>query len=210
LGEITSNQSSLSVRVVSGTKGHFHVHAIDPSDNVVIATLQTITKAYKGRHPALEAFLKAADGKLFVVFDEAHHAPAPSYRNLIRDLRDRYPEMYLLGLTATPFYSDEKLQGWLLDLFPQNFPPVVTPKELMAQGIWLSLKFEQYRTGINSGFDENEYEKWVGTFGDLPEDIIAKLAENEDRKFENIIKYGTELGVNGFFPLIKPKEQSLN
>lgn len=184
LGEITSNQSSLSVRVVSGTKGHFHVHAIDPSDNVVIATLQTITKAYKGRHPALEAFLKAAEGKLFVVFDEAHHAPAPSYRNLIRDLRDRYPKMYLLGLTATPFYSDEKLQGWLLDLFPQTFPSIVTPKDLMAQGILAEPVIEQYETGINPDFDENEYKKWVGTSGDLPEDIITELAKNEDRNLK--------------------------
>lgn len=197
LGEIT-NQFSLSVRVVSGTKGHFHVPAIDPSDNVVIATLQTITKAYKGRHPALEAFLKATNGKLFVVFDEAHHAPAPSYRNLIKDLRDRYTEMYLLGLTATPFYSDQKLQGWLSNLFPQGLPKdPVTPKDLMALSILAEPKIEQYETGIVPDFDEVEYQKWIGTFRDIPEDIITKLADNRDRNLkiakhyvDNQDKYG--------------------
>ncbi len=36
-------------------------------------------------------FLDSANGKLFVVFDEAHHAAAPSYRRLIENLREKYP-----------------------------------------------------------------------------------------------------------------------
>ena len=63
----------------------------------------------KKKHPNLKEFLKSANGKLFVVFDEAHHAPAPSYRNLILSLRKQFPEMYLLGLTATPTYMDLKI-----------------------------------------------------------------------------------------------------
>jgi ATP-dependent helicase IRC3 len=194
---ISETQPSLNIRVVSGTKGHFRVHAIEPTDDVVVATLQTITKAYNERHPALEEFLKSADGKLFIVFDEAHHAPAPSYRKLVKDLRERFPKMYLLGLTATPFYSDEKLQGWLSNLFPQGFPDVVTPRELMAQRILAEPITEQYDTGITPDFDETEYQKWIGTFQNLPEDVITKLAENRDRNLkiakhyaDNRKKYG--------------------
>ena len=194
---ISETQSSLNIRVVSGTKGHFRVHAIESTDNVVIATLQTITKAYNERHPSLEEFFKSAGGKLFVVFDEAHHAPAPSYRKLIKELRERYPKMYLLGLTATPFYSDEKLQSWLSELFPQGFPDVVTPRDLMAQRILAEPITEQYDTGITPDFEERDYQKWIGSFQDLPEEIITKLAENRDRNLkiakhyaDNRKKYG--------------------
>jgi ATP-dependent helicase IRC3 len=195
--KISETQSQFNIRVVSGTKGHFRVHAIESTDNVVIATLQTITKAYNERHPQLEKFLESTDGKLFVVFDEAHHAPAPSYRKLIKDLRERYPKMYLLGLTATPFYSDEKMQGWLSELFPQGFPNVITPRELMAQNILAEPITEQFDTGIKPDFDEREYQKWIGTFKDIPEGIITKLALNRDRNLkiakhysDHIKKYG--------------------
>jgi len=117
VGAISEPRSVLKVRVVSGTIGHFRIPDIRSDDDVVIATLQTVTKAYNDDHFALKSFIDSAKGRLFVVFDEAHHAPAPSYRKLITSLRDRCKDMHLLGLTATPVYSDENLQGWLSKLF---------------------------------------------------------------------------------------------
>ena len=111
VGWIAEPKRQLNVRVVSGTKGHFRVPHIKPSDNIVICTVQTATRAYKKLHPELVAFLDAAGDKLVVVFDEAHHSPAPSYRKLILDLRENRRGMYLLGLTATPTYGDEKKRG---------------------------------------------------------------------------------------------------
>jgi ATP-dependent helicase IRC3 len=189
VNEIAGSRLALKVRVVSGTKGHFRVQAINSNDDVIIATLQTITKAYNERHPALESFLNSTDGKIFVVFDEAHHAPAPSYRRLILNLRERYPEMYLLGLTATPSYSDEKKEGWLGRIFPQGFRSIVSPSELMAQGVLSKPNAEPVNTEIIPDFDEREYKKWLGTFqDDLPEEIITKLALNKDRNLK-IAKY---------------------
>ena len=46
VGKIAEPRSKLKVRVVSGTIGHFRVSDIEPEDDVVIATLQTVTKAY--------------------------------------------------------------------------------------------------------------------------------------------------------------------
>jgi ATP-dependent helicase IRC3 len=94
------------VRFISGTKGHFSSAHIEESDDVVICTLQPITRAYQKAHPQLENFLKAAGNKLLVVFDEAHHSPASSYCRFITALRDRFPQIYLLGLTATLTYTD--------------------------------------------------------------------------------------------------------
>ena len=127
VGAIAEPKSKLDIRVVSGTIGHYHVADIEPNDDVVIATLQTVTRAYNENHFALNSFIDSAQGKLLVVFDEAHHAPAPSYRKLLTSLRDRCEDMFLLGLTATPVYSDENLQGWLNNLFRQGIIYQVTP-----------------------------------------------------------------------------------
>lgn len=200
VGSIADPKRDLKVRVVSGTIGHFHVADICSGDDVVIATLQTITKAYKENHFAVNDFINSAKGKLFVIFDEAHHAPAPSYRRLILNLRDRCAQMHLLGLTATPVYSDENLQGWLAKLFPQGILYQVTPQELMAEGILAKPIHEQQNTEFQPDFDLAEYQKWVGTFRDLPEDIITQLAENKNRNasiaehyFKNKEKYGKTL-----------------
>lgn len=181
VGAIAEPKSELRVRVVSGTIGHFRVADIEPSDDVVIATLQTVTRAYSENHFALESFIDSANGKLMVIFDEAHHAPAPSYRKLLTSLRDRCKNMYLLGLTATPVYSDENLQGWLNKLFQQGILYQVTPQSLMALGILAKPLTEQQKTSFTPNFDLREYQKWVGTFRDIPEEVITQLAENNDR-----------------------------
>ena len=181
LGQIAEPRSNLKVRVVSGTKDHYPVYEIKPDDDVVIATLQTISKAHKERHRALEAFLKSANKKLFVVFDEAHHAPAPSYRKLIQSLRDQIPDMCVLGLTATPTYTDKGREGWFAELFPQGIVYQVAPQDLMAQGILAEPVPEQYETNFEPDFDEREYQKWIGTFRDIPEDVIGQLADNRAR-----------------------------
>ena len=118
LAHVREPRQSLRVRVVSGTPGHYPPRDIRPTDDAVIATLQTVTTAYRQRLDQLRAFIDSARGKLFVVFDEAHHAPAPSYRKLLQELRQEGAKA--LGLTATPTYSDETKQGWLKKLFPQG------------------------------------------------------------------------------------------
>ena len=181
VGAISEPKTALKVRVVSGTIGHFRVAEIEPEDDVVIATLQTVTRAYSEDHLALKSFIESAKGKLLVIFDEAHHAPAPSYRKLLTSLIDRCKDMYLVGLTATPVYSDENLQGWLNKLFPQGILYQVTPQYLMAQGILAKPLPEQQKTNFTPNFDLREYQKWVGTFRDIPEDIISQMAGNNDR-----------------------------
>lgn len=178
---IAEPKSELSVRVVSGTPGHYPVHKIKASDDVVIATLQTISRAIKNSHDALETFLESAGQKLLVVFDEAHHSPAPSYRNTILDLRERFSEMYVLGLTATPTHSQEDKKGWLRRIFPQGIVHQVTPQQLMAAGILAKPVVEEPKTDFTPKFDEREYQKWLGTHRDVPENVITEMALNRDR-----------------------------
>lgn len=102
VAQIAEPRAQLDVRVVSATPGHFPMSTVSSADDVVIATLQTVVAAYDRGHDKLTSFLDSSEGKLIVVFDEAHHAPAPSYCRLIERLRDACPNLYLLGLTATP------------------------------------------------------------------------------------------------------------
>lgn len=50
-----------------------------------------------------------------LVIDEAHHAPADSYRRIIRALTAVNPDLRILGVTATPERSDEQKMGVVFD-----------------------------------------------------------------------------------------------
>lgn len=180
LGNIREPRSTLSVRVVSGTPGHFPPRSIKPSDDVVIATLQTVTGAYREKLVPLRQFLDSASGRLFVVFDEAHHAPAPSFRKLMMNLRaeEKAP---ILGLTATPTYSNEAKKGWLKKVFPQGILARPKVSNLIAQGVLAKPHFERVPTSVVPDFDEADYQKWLGTYRDIPEDVVDLLAKNAER-----------------------------
>ena len=171
----------LNLRVVSGTPGHFPVHTIRPTDDVLVATLQTICNAIRVGHAQLDAFLKSAGERLFVVFDEAHHSPAPSYRRLLVGLRERHPRMRLLGLTATPTHTVERQRGWFTRLFPQGVIHEVTAEALIASGILAQPIFEEMSTEFTPAFNDAQYQDWVRTNRDLPEDIITLLSDNQTR-----------------------------
>ncbi len=179
LGQIREPRAQLALRVVSGTPGHFPPRDIKPTDDVVIATLQTITNAHREKLAQLTSFIESAKGKLFIVFDEAHHSPAPSYRKLLLALRELGAAV--LGLTATPTYSDESKQGWLKKLFPQGIRAQARTADLIAQGILARPKFSRVRTEIVPDFDEPDYQKWRGTDRDIPDEIVAKLAGSARR-----------------------------
>ena len=147
----------------------------------MVATLQTVCRAVAAQHPAIDAFLAASGGRLFIVFDEAHHSPAPSYRKLLIGLRERFPLTRILGLTATPTYLEERQRGWFIKLFPQGILHEVTASELIASKVLAQPVFEELPTDFAVGFEDGPYQEWVRTNRDLPEDIITQLAENQGR-----------------------------
>jgi superfamily II DNA or RNA helicase len=83
----------VNVRVVSSRHGR--ADEIRPDDDVVVASAATLA-----RHPGAPAAL-LADPRTFVVVDEAHHAPAATFRAVLDPLRAA-GRHGLLGLTATP------------------------------------------------------------------------------------------------------------
>lgn len=182
----------LSVRAVAGAAGFFKVQHIDTRDDVVIGTLQSLSKAWNNEHPALDDFLDSAAGKLFVVFDEAHHAPTRTYRRFVEDLRKYHPGLRLLGLTATPVRTEESMPltegeqqlpatSALRSIFPQGICYQVSATKLIADRILAQPILEEVKTGIEVEIEEWDYRQWVRSYGDIPEDIIDRLAENKAR-----------------------------
>jgi superfamily II DNA or RNA helicase len=176
-----SNREELKVRVVSGAKNNFPPKQIEYDDDIIIGTLQTVREAYNNKLRQFMDFLNSTNDKLFIVFDEAHHAVAPSYRRLIFDLREKYPDMQLLGLTATPTASNENKEIILRKVFPQSVIADATIEELMSQEILAWPQFETKKTNIDAEFDFGDYQRWSNTYADLPQKIIKKLAKNERR-----------------------------
>ncbi len=173
-------RDAIAIRVVSGTPGHYAPREIEATDDVVVATLQTVTHAHREKHASLLKFLASANGKLIVVFDEAHHSPAPSYRKLLEALRADHGAT-LLGLTATPTYSNESKRGWLAKLFPQGVIAQARATDLIMAEILARPKFHPHTTSVKPEFNERDYQKWLGTFRDIPEDVIEHLARNSER-----------------------------
>ena len=85
-----------SVRPRSRT-GYYTGDQKDLSADICLATVQTL-----GRNNHLENF--APDHFDYIVVDEFHHAAADSYLRLINHFRPRF----LLGLTATPYRTDNR------------------------------------------------------------------------------------------------------
>jgi ATP-dependent helicase IRC3 len=189
-GLIQGSRATLTTRVVSGTVGHHKPRDIQPTDDVIIATIQTFWNGLKNGHASIAAFVDAAKGKLCVVIDEAHHTPAPTYRKLVEDLRARAPNMLLLGLTATPTYTNESRRGWLPKLYPQWILYEASVNELIAAGVLARPVFkEPVKTNIATEIPESDYQRWLGTHRDIPESIIEQLAENRDRNDKIVAEY---------------------
>ena len=64
VGLIAEPKAQLRSRVVSGTIGHFPVHSIKASDDIVISSLQTVCNAVTNRHAAIRSISGLREGSL--------------------------------------------------------------------------------------------------------------------------------------------------
>jgi superfamily II DNA or RNA helicase/5-methylcytosine-specific restriction endonuclease McrA len=181
VGWIQGEREQLRLRVVSGTPGHSKVQHIAPDDDVLVCTLQAMSNAVQERQRNVERFIESARGRLVVVFDEAHHAPAPSYARLIETLRARAPSTRTIGLTATPISGNEQREAWMRRLFPQWVIYQIATQKLMAAGVLAKPTIEEHETGRKFTIDAAAERALRRTNSDLPEEIITKLAEDQQR-----------------------------
>ncbi|MEH1924435.1 DEAD/DEAH box helicase family protein [Nostoc sp.] len=195
--DISHSKKTLNIRRVSSNPSHANASSIKITDDIVIMTIQT---AISNLHPdaldglgnkAKTAFRKfIEDSKetgLFVIVDEAHHSPAYGCRNLLigeKGLRELVPNSNILGLTATPTYTDKSKRGWLRKIFQNEDNGVIyqADKEtLIAQGILARPNYIQVSTGTEMEVDDRLYDRLVKQHKDLPESIIEILAKDKHR-----------------------------
>jgi superfamily II DNA or RNA helicase len=185
---VDHEKKTLNLRLISGEQNHFKPDSIDKEDDVLFCTLQTAVRAFNNNHFKFLQFLKSCK-RLMVVFDEAHHSPANTYGQLMEDLfKMKGENLFLLGLTATPTYSNELKLTYFKKLFPQDkLPkPEITVSELQAAKILSKIEVmppvKILENTYKPTFSSSEFRKWINTFhNDIPEHIITELANSKKR-----------------------------
>jgi superfamily II DNA or RNA helicase len=195
---IPGTRETLNIRLVSSNPSHDSPSSILLGDDVVVMTTPTAIKNLnstaedKSGNKVVTHFRKwIEEGKkygLFVVLDEAHHAPAHGCRHLLIGTDEAQPGIRaivkrtnLLGLTATPTYSDMTRKGWLGKIFEAGIIYQADKKKLTAEGILSRPHFIPRPTGNEIEVPDDLYNRLVRQHMDLPEDIIDKLARNSQR-----------------------------
>lgn len=195
-------RDSLNIRVISSHPSHDKMAEIKSTDDVLIMTTQTAISAFKDELEMMDGskektafykFLKSIkDDRVIVVLDEAHHAPAYGCRNLLLDLKSFMPKHWLLGLTATPTYTDPTRRGWLGEIFRDGKKGIIyeiEKTELQLQNILARENYIQISTGISIEVDDLLYNRLVKQHKDLPENIINNLASNHTRNDSIVNEY---------------------
>lgn len=207
-------RKTLNIRLVSSNPGHDRVSSIQLTDDIVIMTTQTAIKNLNTT--ALDNYGRIVTTNfrkfiehckqtgLFVVLDEAHHAPAYGCRNLLvgkqqtaPGIREIVPNLYLLGLTATPTYSDETRRGWLGKIFEQGIVHETQRIFLIQQKILARPRYIEMPTGREFEIDDNLYTRLQIERKELPEYIIQKLADDSPRNDYIVNEYVKHRGQYG-------------
>lgn len=193
----TSNRDFVNMRIVSSSSSHCNSGSIKPSDDILICTTQSAIKAYNSdglldsngnlaKTPFKKFIDSVSDNELFIVVDEAHHAPAYGCRNLLLELRNDIKNLYILGLTATPVHNDERISGWLWKIFNEGIEREGICYEadktlLESQNILTPPKFIEKNTNMEFEVDDKVYKNITLKHKDLPENIIDELASKQGR-----------------------------
>jgi superfamily II DNA or RNA helicase len=184
----------LNVRVVSSSPNHSKASSINLMDDVLIITTQTgisnfNTEALDLKGKKYETkfldFLKYNSKKgIFVVLDEAHHAPAYGFRHLWIGIKKLVPNLYILGLTATPAHNDPKISGWLFKIFDPKMSINLSNEEmnkltekLILQNFLAKPKFIEKKTNEVMLVDESLRSRLMEKHLPLPKKIVEDLAE---------------------------------
>lgn len=196
--EVSERKRMLNIRCVSSNPSHAKASSIRSTDDIVIMTLQT---AINHLHVnGLDMFGKPIQSSfrtwvndcrttgLFVVIDEAHHAPAYGCRNLLigesdtaLGLQALIPNLNLLGLTATPTYTEKSRRGWLWKIFNDGVIYEADKTNLIAQKILARPNYIEISTGKELEVNDQLYDRLVKQHKDLPETLIETLASDQHR-----------------------------
>ncbi len=178
----------LSIRRVSSEKEHSKIRDIKKTDDIILITTQSAIKNNESLN-AYSSFVNDNIENLICIVDEAHHAPAYGFRKMIMELKETSPNLWLLGLTATPTYTNESRRGWLWQIFDKGVIYKAEKELLQQQGILAKENFKYIKTSTKISLNEEDYYWLVKKHREIPEHIIEELAENKERNEFIISEY---------------------
>ncbi|BAU10959.1 type III restriction enzyme [Leptolyngbya sp. NIES-3755] len=171
-------------RVISGHPKHDRPVNIQPTDDIIIASKDSLNS---GVHYLLDNWVEHSDSILLVV-DEAHHATAKTYRKLINaigqnfEARGKADSFKMLGLTATPFRTDDGEKGLLKMVFPNDILFSEHLRTLITRGILADPIFENLATELDFYQELTEKDiRAIEAFDKLPEKIAERIAKSKIR-----------------------------
>jgi len=178
-GDNISTRKKFICRKVSGR--HARPVDIHPDDDVVISSVQSLARG-SGLKKLFERW--SHDRPVCLVIDEAHHAPAQTYRKVIDGVWECYDSVRMLGLTATPYRTAHKEHGLLKKLFPDDIVYKVDLTRLIQQGFLARPQLENVSTGVDFELDDEALSKLVrsgGDFGALGKDVALAIGRHARR-----------------------------
>ncbi len=128
--------------------GYYSGGIYDTGCNICLATVQTLS-----RQEHLSRF--ARDHFHYVIIDEFHHAAADSYRALL----NHFQPHFLLGLTATPYRTDNRD---IYELCDNNVIYEIHLQEAIGRGLYFigNYKRAHYIPYLLSGMNPDAVETW--------------------------------------------------
>ena len=158
--DLVTTRNDFKYRIISGNHGN--CASINSGDDLIIASKDSLNSGVfrkkervvadgsAGLNYIASEWLKDYDQELFLIVDEAHHATAASYRNIIDYIKQKNIKLKIIGLTATPTRTIEKEIGLLEKVFPDNIIYKESLKNLIANGFLSTPKFKlPIKTGID-------------------------------------------------------------
>ncbi|WHH59483.1 DEAD/DEAH box helicase [Petroclostridium sp. X23] len=179
---IRNNNGNIKIKIISSNNEHMNVSDINENDDVIIITTQTAMKSLGKDDSKLSDYIKY-NGRngLIVILDEAHHAPARGCRNMLNKVKELAENVWMLGLTATPTYTNRMQRGWLWKIFDGGIVYQVEKELLQKQKILAKENIMRKKTPIRIELTDEEFNKIIRFHSDIPENIIEELAANKER-----------------------------
>lgn len=181
--------TSFRYRIVSGATKHDRAVHIEPTDNLLIISKDSIGKNLERLDPWLKD-----ENEIYMVVDEAHHSTAKTYQKVIKYVAESVSNVKLIGLTATPFRTSESEQMLLADIYHdgtengkavQNKIGMVYKtdlKTLINRHILSKPRFETYFTDENYGEElGSKALETIQNLDILPPNIAKKIAASGPR-----------------------------
>jgi superfamily II DNA or RNA helicase len=192
-------RTQIRMRIVSGSPRHADGNSISIDDDILLMTAQTAVSQWQSQaiddngkvvQTKLHAFLEhsSKESNIFIVYDEAHHTPAFGRRNLLvggsgnyTGILEKFPQAQLLGLTATPTYTDSTQRGWLWKIFTGGIIHSEQKATLEDAGILAAAKYQAEKTNFKFTISDSEVEQVMLNHKELPARIVDEIAKNEER-----------------------------